>query len=88
LVSEVEILFALSGKLLAVVLVPGQRVTLVLLLESVDLLMQICKDVGAVACELPILLLVVLGLLEGLAKLRILPLKVLGILCRVDVRFG
>jgi len=82
LVAEVEVFLTLGGQLVAIVLVPGQSVLLVLLLVFVHLFADVGKDCGCMEDELPVLLLVVLGLLEGAAKLGVLLLEVLGILCR------
>jgi len=49
----------------------------------VHLFSDISEDVSTVACELPVLLLVILGLLEYLAQLGILLLQVLAVFCDI-----
>jgi hypothetical protein len=58
-------------------------VSIGLLAELVHLFSDISEDVSTVACKLPVLLLVILGLLECLAQLGILLLQVLAVFCDI-----
>ena len=66
MISKGEVLLTLVGKLLTIVLVPGQCIGFVLLLEAVQFLRHVGEDAGSVTGELEVLLAVVFGFLEGL----------------------
>lgn len=81
LVTELKVLLALGSQLVAVVLVPSQSVLLVILLVRMHLIADVREDVSTVDGKLPVLVLVVLGLLEGATKLGVLLFQILGLLC-------
>lgn len=79
LIAQVEILLALGGQLLAVVLVPSESILLVLLLELVHFLEDVAEDVAAMHDQLPVLEAIILRLIELLTQFRDLFFQILGV---------
>ena len=80
LIAQVEILLALGGQLLAVVLVPSEGILLVLLLELVHFLEDVAEDVAAMHDQLPVLEAIILRLIELLTQFRDLFFQILGVI--------